>query len=367
MGNAGFNSLRGAYAFVLLSALIASGCKREPALWIAQTESQGIALDFQHEGPFRTNPLGRAIRAGTETTIEFAHCPMGVSGSAMGHSLLLGNDSSKEVVLITGGSCDGSVGHGTLRFTSSRSHGEGAYLTSATAGIQEAGNLRLRGGGHLTLTLPTYKVYAPIHFNGGEGDRLIVQLGPATTIEFPNDMDGDGITFSGTLGGAHLGESGVMGGKLKTTSGFIDGSLIVFQAVSRARVEGVELSGASQAAIRLIRAPDATITGNTIAHDFYGVLSTSSIAGEASDRAVIRNNLFQDNLSATGVAIYSTSYGAGWEIEDNRFESLVGRTIVAHANNSNWSITQNSCSSVASFLTSGGASGFFVQNNAGCP
>jgi hypothetical protein len=295
---------------------------------------------------FQTGAIGVALAATSNASIKVTPCPPGLSGTDVGHYILVGATAdTAEAVLVTGGTCVDNADSGTISFNVQNAHAASEFLFSASSGIQEEGNFLLEtNGGTVNVPSGVRKVYAPIRFDGKNVEkRLMLSLQPNTTIEFPNGMAGDGITFAGVIGGAHMLYSGIQGGRVWAGSdtNLITGSLIVFDEVDYATADSVEMRGGAVAGVRLERCYGATVANGYFVHNHYGVYSTNSIATDSSNQILIRDNQFYDNLNATGAAVYSDTFGSAWVIDGNYFEGLVGNGVLNTTVNNTWRITNN--------------------------
>jgi hypothetical protein len=71
-------------------------------------------------------------------TVTLSSCPAGVTGSEPWYYVYVSGTGAAEAVKVTGGTCAGDLGAGTLVFTTVNAHGAGYTVGSASGGLQEA-------------------------------------------------------------------------------------------------------------------------------------------------------------------------------------------------------------------------------------
>ena len=81
---------------------------------------------------------GGSLGAPGSKAINLHACPAGVSGTQPEYWVYLSGPGTAEAALVTGGSCKGDGGPGTLEFSTRQAHGEGYKVGSASDGLQEA-------------------------------------------------------------------------------------------------------------------------------------------------------------------------------------------------------------------------------------
>lgn len=97
------------------------------------------------------------LTASTPATVTLSPCPLGVDGTDTWSYVHIGTQGTPEDTQITGGSCTGGAGSGTITITPANSHGAGYTIASSTQGWQEASN-----DARITPTNPTGSVQSGV-------------------------------------------------------------------------------------------------------------------------------------------------------------------------------------------------------------
>lgn len=191
---------------------------------------------------------GPTLTAGMPAAVPVAPCPLGLSGTDMGHYVYVsGGTGTAEAVLITGGSCTSGAKTGTVAFTPANSHSGTWTISSANGGLTEAANANPTGA--IMAYTSSITAYAPWIINSG--------------------------TF--TLNGIYPAYTS-QGGIYRDAS-FVNGHIIEVTASGYFKIQNAYVTGsgtsAAYADIACVSGGNLTIQDSMLADGYIGVLVDS--------------------------------------------------------------------------------------------
>jgi hypothetical protein len=177
------------YSLALVLIAIASGTGILAGRWydhVAHAQiTRSVAADTSVENESKSSGIKSAtdfrwtaaptddLSAPGLKVVHLSRCAPGVNGANPYYWVYIAGTGAAEAPFVTGGTCAGDSGPGTLNFTTVRGHPAGYTLTSATSGIQEASivaavsniggnNHNYQQGGYVRVGPGQFQLYAPL-------------------------------------------------------------------------------------------------------------------------------------------------------------------------------------------------------------
>lgn len=137
-----------------------------PSNWNDSHDVSGFPFLNSDDYDFTAQQPGGSLTSGITNTVTLTPVPKGVNGTDAGHYLYLtGGTGTAEAVLITGGTAVSNGASGTVTFVPANNHSGAWTIKSATAGIQEAENVRYAAAaGYVQISGGIHQMRAPISF-----------------------------------------------------------------------------------------------------------------------------------------------------------------------------------------------------------